>query len=112
MSFPEFDRLSYDSLDTIHNDWFGVNDSPYTVYGGIKTVYNNKEWRKSLGNEASKREADKKMLQKMKRIGDYMEQRQNNGETAEQVLQHLRDLIAKSTKTKETLTGSGRRAVT
>jgi hypothetical protein len=58
-----------------------------------------------LGSNASKREADKKMLQKMKRIGEYMENRMNGGESKEQMVTHLRQLIAQSPKNKETLTG-------
>ena len=45
------------------------------------------------------------MLQKMKRIGEYMEKKGDSGETREQIFQHIRELIASSPKNKETLTG-------
>jgi hypothetical protein len=97
--------MCYDSITQIHDDWFGVANSVYTSHGGIKTLYNNKQWRKSLGNDASKREADKKMLQKMKRIGDYMERFQDEGKSKEQTVEHLRSLLLQHPKIKETLTG-------
>jgi hypothetical protein len=103
--YPEFDRLCYESIDQIYCDWFGEGKSAYATHGGIKSLYDKKEWRKSLGSNASKREADKKMLQKMKRIGDYMENHMNGGESKEQMVTHLRQLIAQSPKHKETLTG-------
>ena len=102
---PVFDRLCYESIEQMHNDWFGTDNSPYCSHGGIKGLYNNKQWRKSLGSEANKREADKKMLQKMKRIGDYFEKEMSNGKTMEEIAAFLRELISKSPKTKETLTG-------
>ena len=103
--FPEFDRLSYESIEQTYDDWFGDNESLYAPHGGIKQLYDNKQWRKSLGCDASKREADKKMLQKMKRIGEYMENYINNGKTKEQMAFHLRELLSNSPKNKETLTG-------
>ena len=104
-AYPEFDRLCYEAIEQIHDDWFGEGTSAYVSHGGIKSLYDNKEWRKSLGSNASKREADKKMLQKMKRIGDYMENRMNDGETKDQVTHHMRTLLQASPKSKETLTG-------
>lgn len=58
-----------------------------------------------MGNDASKREADKKMLQEMKRIGDYMERFQDEGKSKEQTVEHLRSLLLQHPKIKETLTG-------
>lgn len=105
ISFPEFDRLSYDSIEMIYNDWFGEDDSPFAPHGGVKNLYENKQWRKSLGNNPSKREADKKMLQKMKRIGTYMENYISNNKTKDLLVSHLRQMVEESPKSSETLTG-------
>ena len=103
--FPKFDRLGYDSIVGIYDDWFGDGDSAYCQFGGIKDLHNNKEWRNSLGDDAKKRGADKKMSQKMKRIGEHITQRRLQGETKEQVVQHLKEVMSKSPKSSETLTG-------
>ena len=74
-------------------------------HGGIKSLCGNKAWRKSLGNEANKREADKKMLQKTKRIGEFMEKKRLAGSDREEVISVIDSLLAASPKTKACLTG-------
>lgn len=105
LAFPTFDRLCYDSIDQIHSDWFGMPDSAYTHLSGLKSLYSCRKWRKSLGNCPHKRENDKKMLQKLKRIGDFMEHHQQRGLSPDQVKDIIRDFLEKSPKSKETLTG-------
>ena len=104
-SLPEFDRLGYNSLEQIYNDWFGKEDSLFPPHGGIKSLYDKKEFRKSLGSDANKRAADKKMLQKMRRIGEYISSNCNDQSDVQCVFQHLRSLLSKSSKKDETLTG-------
>ena len=58
-----------------------------------------------MGNCPHKRENDKKMLQKLKRIGDFMEHHQQRGLSPDQVKDIIRDYLEKSPKSKETLTG-------
>ena len=103
--FPEFDRLCHESIEQTCNDWFGEGDSPCTSHGGIKTLCDNKAWRKSSGKVPGKREADKKMLQKMKRTGGCIECAMDSGKTKEEVASQLREMTAKSPKSKEALAG-------
>ena len=104
-TYPKFDRLAYKSIEQIQEDWFGEGNSAYAGHGGIKTLYNNKLWRQSLGTDAIKREANKKMLQKMKRIGEYMEKKRLEGKPTEEVAASLRQRLSNNPKLKETLTG-------
>ena len=103
--FPIFDRLDYDSVEKIHDDWFGENNSEYSPHNGLKTLCNNKDWRKSLGNDHSKREADKKMLQKMKYIGDYMATKRLEGSDRNDVIEDIKEVLSLYPKTSESLTG-------
>lgn len=104
-SFPDFDRLAYDSVEVIYDDWFGDGNSEYQDLGGIKSLYNNRAWRKSLGNNKSKREADKKMLQKFKRIGEYMQDLRMDGQDRDDVISHINGLLSSSPKSTPSLTG-------
>ena len=65
----------------------------------------NTQFAKSLGAGANKVRADKKMLQKMRRIGEYFDANCPDGNNKEAAFQHLRNLIQASPKSKETLTG-------
>jgi len=103
--FPEFDRLSCDSTEQIHDDWFGTNGSPCMTHGGLKSLCDNKLWRKSLGDSAKKRENDKKMLQKIKRIGEYMESVHGDGSGRQEIIEKIRVAMKESPKSTETLTG-------
>ena len=103
--FPPFDRLCHDSVVSMCDDWFGEGESSHSGHGGIKSLYGNKNWRKTLGNDAHKREADKKMSQKIKRIGECMEKKRLAGSTREEVITAIESLLAASPKTKACLTG-------
>ena len=105
VTMPDFDRLAYESLEQINDDWFGEGDSPYSEYGGIKSLYDNRDWRKIIGSNPIKREADKKMLQKMKRIGDFIDNLRGQGKSTNEAIAAIRVLLVNSPKTKETLTG-------
>ena len=104
-TMPQFDRLAYTTLDQIYNDWFGESDSIFSTWGGVKALYNNKDFRKALGTEKTKCDADKKMLQKMRRIGEYIEASITPQNDKQCVFMHIRQLIAASPKNAESLTG-------
>lgn len=91
-SIPPFSRLIYESLDKIYDDWFGVGESPYKGHGGIKSLYGKSHFTKTLGDDPNKIKADKKMLQKMRRIGEYFEAN-SNGNDKESLFRHIRIMI-------------------
>ena len=101
---PNFDRLAYDSLEQINDDWFGEGSLLYSQYGGIKSLYDNRDWQKIIGSNPTKK-ADEKMLQKMKRIGDFIDSLRGQGKSTNDALAAIRVLLVNSPKTKETLTG-------
>ena len=68
-------------------------------------LHSNIQFTKSLGANPNKVKADKKMLQKMRRIGEYFDANCPGGNNKEAVFQHIRNLIKASPKSKETLTG-------
>ena len=103
--FPPFDRLSYNSLDQIYKDWMGIGDSVFCCNGGLKSIYDDKVFRKSLGEDQNSRATAKKMLQKMRRIGEYICANTAGDSDVQAVFRHLRQLLAKSGKKEETLTG-------
>ena len=102
---PVFDRLAYDSVELIYEDWFGEGDNEYREHGGVRALYTNKQFRKNLGADKKKRESDKKMLQKMQHIGKYMEELQKEGLTKNEIVQRIHDEVLGPTKSKPTLTG-------
>ena len=105
VTYPAFDRLAYDSIERIVDDWFGLGNSPYKLLGGLSKLYDKADFRKSITGGKEKVQADKKMLQKMRRIGDYFEENKANLGGLDQVVEHLRKLQKTSNKTKETITG-------
>ena len=102
---PVFDRLAYDSVELIYKDWFGEGENAYREHGGVKSLYNNKLFRKNLGDDKKKRQSDKKMLQKMQHIGKYMEEMQKEGLTKNEIVHHIHHVVLGPTKSKPTLTG-------
>ena len=104
-NYPQFDRLSYNSLDKILDDWYGSGDSLFRPHGGISKLYDNQNFRKTISGNKAKVQADKKMLQKMRRIGDYYEENKERLGGVPKVTEHLRELLSKSPKSNETMTG-------
>ena len=102
---PVFDRLAYDSVELIYDDWFGVGNNEYGEHGGVKALYLNKQFRKNLGEDKKKRASDKKMLQKMQHIGDYMEEKQKEGLTKAEIVAHIQDVVLGPSRSKVSLTG-------
>jgi len=103
--FPSFDRLAYHSLEQIYDDWFGSPSTPFHGHGGLKALHTNRAFRAYIATNKQKKEADKKMLQKMRRIGEYFEAKMMMGQDKETVMNHIRLLISNSPKNDETLTG-------
>ena len=46
--YPPFDRLTYDSLDKIRDDWFGTGQSVFGPFGGLSHLYDKHDFRKLL----------------------------------------------------------------
>ena len=74
-------------------------------FGGLLKLYDNAQFRKSITGDKGKVQADKKMLQKMRRIGNYFEENKGPLGGLDKVVEHLRNLQKTSNKGKETITG-------
>ena len=47
VTMSNFDRLTYEVVEQINGNWFGVGNLPFSEYGGIKPLYDNEIGKKS-----------------------------------------------------------------
>ena len=64
----------------------------------------NRDWQKIIGSSPTKQEADKKMLQKVKQIGDFIDSLCGQGKSTNKSLAAIQVLLANLLKSKKILT--------
>lgn len=98
-AYPEFKSTSYSSLEHMYNDYVGGPESPFRHHGGLIELGKNQHpFRKNLSG------SEKKMLQRLRRICEYVDSEIRQGKTKDVVFAALRHDISQTPK-KESLSG-------